>query len=47
MIIAPVHPLRVTLGLDPRALHLTSAPQVQSLRVKPEGDDRAMEEIFE
>ena len=37
---APSQPPHVTLGPDPRALHFTSAPQVQSPRVKPEGDDR-------
>ena len=35
----PSQPPLVTLGLDPRGLHLTSAPQVQSPRVKPEGDN--------
>jgi hypothetical protein len=30
----------VTLGLDPRALNLAKAPQVQCPRVGPEGDDR-------
>ena len=38
--LAPSHPPRVNFGLDPRALHFTTAPQVQSPRVKPEGDDR-------
>jgi hypothetical protein len=33
-------PQFVTLGLDPRALNLTDAQQVQSPRVKPKGDDR-------
>ena len=32
------HPT-ATLGLDPRALHSIAAPQAQSPRVKPEGDD--------
>ncbi len=29
-----------TLGLEPTDLNLTNVPQVQSPRVKPEGDDR-------
>ena len=33
------HPPDVTLGLDPRALHLRDVQQVQCPRVKPEGDD--------
>jgi len=33
------HPT-ATLGLDPRALHSIAAPQTQSPRVEPEGDDR-------
>jgi hypothetical protein len=32
-------PPAVTLGLDPRALHVPMAQQVQHPRVKPEGDD--------
>jgi len=32
--------LIVTLGLDPRVLHLLKHPQVKSPRVKPEGDER-------
>lgn len=40
--IEPPAPI-VILGLDPRRLHLTSAPQVQSPRVTPEGDDREWE----
>ena len=36
-------PSRVTLGLDPRALHSIAAPHVQSPRLKPEGDDRGWE----
>ncbi len=40
--IEPPAPI-VILGLDPRTLHLTPAPQVHSPRVKPEGDDREWE----
>jgi len=34
------NPLIVTLGLDPMALQLGMAQQVQAPRVKPEGDGR-------
>ena len=34
-------PQVVTLGLDPRALHFAMPNQVQSPRVKPEGDTRS------
>ncbi len=34
-----LNPTVVTLGLDPRHLHLFSAPPVQSPGVNPEGDD--------
>jgi hypothetical protein len=36
----------VTLGLDPRGLHLTDARQVKSPRVKPEGDDLWVDEMW-
>ena len=33
------HPPQVTLGLGPRGLHLTTAPQMQRPLVRTEGDD--------
>ncbi len=38
--LSAAHPPVVTLGLEPRALHLGIAPLVQSPRVRPEDDDR-------
>ena len=38
--IGPFNPPAVTLGLDPRVLHLPREDKVKSPRVKPEGDDR-------